>query len=355
MKKHIITALALAAVVGVGAGVGAIALRGEAKEASAGTGASKKLLLDVSATNWASKGANIYVHYWGGSSASTWPGVALENNGFGYYTAQVPDNTTGLKFHVGENWGGDCETGDLTFNESNMLWTITSQASPCTASASAVYAESTVYVLDKGHNRLQVNHYAHIYGGSHTTSWPGIPMDTVTGYSIYSATYPAENTTANFHNNEGNQTDNITLVPGKVGVLESDWSISKWISLEAAQYIDKYLMFGSVSEDDGTKGTACLTYYGNAKNAYDGLSEAAQKEVVTVNGVVERLTQWALANGKTFTVKDEVGVFGANTYSVRFEKTESDNTGIYIVAGVSVATVVAAAGIALFLKRRKQD
>lgn len=62
---------------------------------------------DNSATNW----STVKVHYWGGVSASSWPGADMEAVSGNIYKYTVADGTTGLVF----NNGGSEQSGDLTF------------------------------------------------------------------------------------------------------------------------------------------------------------------------------------------------------------------------------------------------
>ena len=61
---------------------------------------------DNSASNW----GTVKVHYWGGASQSTWPGVDMTSVGNNIYKANVPANTTGLVFNGGTD---KQKTGDL--------------------------------------------------------------------------------------------------------------------------------------------------------------------------------------------------------------------------------------------------
>ena len=308
------------------------------------------IYLDLGTTNWGSKGANIYVHYWGGDTASSWPGVALSRNDFGLYTAKVDATSTGLKFHVGENWGGDCETGDLTFNSSKMLWKLTSQASPCTASSSA-YSEKTIYVLDKNNNRLQVNHYVHAFGGSYQTTWPGISMAVESG-RIYKATIPSTVTTVIFHNNEGNQTADLSI-DGVCSVLESDWNGSKWVSLEAAKFIDNYMHFNDVSTETGGTTANCASYYSAAKTAYNALSSnAVRKEVLGVTDVQARLSNWATANHDSLDTSSGAPLAAINIPSII--NVENNGLPLTIVMAVLLISGAAVGGF-FFVRRRKEQ
>lgn len=93
MKKHIIKALALAAVVGVGAGVGAIALRGEAKEASASVGAGDKLYVKLSEgwyTDYSSYSKPAWAHIWSDGHDATDVKLSLVSDDEKLFSVDLP-------------------------------------------------------------------------------------------------------------------------------------------------------------------------------------------------------------------------------------------------------------------------
>lgn len=55
-----------------------------------------KVYWDNTSAQWATP----YVHYWGGASESTWPGIAMENVSGNTWSAIVPEGTTGLVFNA---------------------------------------------------------------------------------------------------------------------------------------------------------------------------------------------------------------------------------------------------------------
>lgn len=66
--------------------------------------------------NW----SNVYIHYWGGSQASSWPGVAMTYIGKNQYNeslyrASIPSNSTGIIF----NNGSGSQTVNITTNIAN--------------------------------------------------------------------------------------------------------------------------------------------------------------------------------------------------------------------------------------------
>ena len=61
---------------------------------------------DNSTTNW----NNVKIHYWGGTEASSWPGVDMTKHDCGHYYFALPEGTTGVVFN---NGNGD-QTNDIT-------------------------------------------------------------------------------------------------------------------------------------------------------------------------------------------------------------------------------------------------
>ena len=67
---------------------------------------------DNSATNW----STVKVHYWGGTSATSWPGKDMEAVTDSIYKCTVADGTTGLVFN---NGAGD-QSVNLTFVKGHL-------------------------------------------------------------------------------------------------------------------------------------------------------------------------------------------------------------------------------------------
>lgn len=67
---------------------------------------------DNSTTNWSS----VKIHYWGGESASSWPGVDMQMIASNIYMYTCPKGTTGVVFN---NGGGD-KTNDVTPEDNHI-------------------------------------------------------------------------------------------------------------------------------------------------------------------------------------------------------------------------------------------
>lgn len=78
-------------------------------------GTEMTIYFDNSPTNW----SDVKVHYWGGESASTWPGKSMTSTGNNIYKYVVPKGTTGLVFNNGDG----NQSGALTAID-NHIYTI---------------------------------------------------------------------------------------------------------------------------------------------------------------------------------------------------------------------------------------
>ncbi len=70
---------------------------------------------DNSETNWPVVG----IHYWGGDSATSWPGVEMKKASCGHYYFALPENTTGIIFNENKEKGdqtNDIKDGNVTHN-----------------------------------------------------------------------------------------------------------------------------------------------------------------------------------------------------------------------------------------------
>ena len=351
-KRNLFLTLGLSLTLGLGVAAGVATSLLSAKESEpveVQAAADTKIFLDLGNTGWGGKSASIYVHYWGGTTSTTWPGLALTKNEYGLYTGLVDGTSTGLKFHVGENWKNDCETGDLTFNASKMLWKLTS-GTPATAASSAV-SEKDVYVLDLYGDSLDEYHQVHAWkAGGYSTAWPGITMDLVAGTSsLYKATILGDsdkiiiNDKHGAGNNEGYQTEDLDY-SSKVFVLDEFNKTPALISVEAATFIAKYMHmdYDKRGAHGSTAGTnLCLTYYEDARDHFDALDADDKADVNSISIVKTRLADWKAA-------------YDANNASGTFvlTKQESGNNPLIIVLVSTFVIAVIAGGLLLLRKKR---
>ncbi len=101
---------------------------------------------------WNADGAHTYVHYWGGTSSTTWPGTSTTDKGNGYWEATIPANSSGFQFvrvsSSGVDWGA--KTVNLSLDsEGKNLYTLSNTAvwggNGASATASYYNNESITY------------------------------------------------------------------------------------------------------------------------------------------------------------------------------------------------------------------
>jgi len=116
IKKLSMLTLGLAMTTGICFSVSAKTSKTETTVNAATVETSRIWMVNSITASWDADGAKTYIHYWGGASSTTWPGVATiwdSSNGKSYY--DVPSGTTGFVFArcspAGEYWGA--KTVDL--------------------------------------------------------------------------------------------------------------------------------------------------------------------------------------------------------------------------------------------------
>ena len=350
-------ALAIAlSTVGVGSGVafGVASLTPENETKVVEAANNVTVYLDKADCSKIKQSGTTYCYYYGGSSSSAdWPGNAMSSSN-NLFSISIPSDTTTVIFSV-NGWGGDCQTENLSFDSSKTLWTLSTNYTNGTSQKafSTVY-QKTVYVLDKENTPLSVNQKAHVWrnGGTSagTTSWPGNTMTRVGGASshIYSTTVLGNIDRIIFHNNQGNQTGDLSI-DGVCSVLETDWDGTTWISLEAAQFIDNYMHFYDISTSNKGQTANCSSNYQNAKAAYNSLSSNdIRKEVLDVKDVSDRLAAWAEANGDS--LNSSGAVLGSRQL---FPISKKENCALLVVVLISIISSMLA--IFLILKKRKHQ
>lgn len=114
------------------------------------------------------------------------------------------------------------------------------------------------------------------------------------------------------------------------------------------QFSVTYLKMGTISTSNVEDTGACLSYYDDAKDAFDALTDE-QKEIFLTNSdfadMVARLSAWAVANNETFNPS-------TGSFSLSINAFDNDYNGITIItAVVSLITVL---GIALILIKKRR-
>jgi len=115
-------------------------------------GGTKRVYCKVNNGTWLDAGAKVNVHYWGGSSSTSWPGTSMTASGTAnVYYADIPDNSTNFVFarvnpnNSSEYWGH--KTSDLSFPVSPSsglsLYEITGSGEPSSGQWANIGFEST--------------------------------------------------------------------------------------------------------------------------------------------------------------------------------------------------------------------
>lgn len=310
--------------------------------------------LDKSDCSKLKQSGTTYCYYYGSENSSVeWPGVAMLE-AVGLCRVSIPSDASTIIFNL-NGWGGDCQTEDLAFDSSKTLWTIsTNKSDGSKQNAYDTVYRKNIYVLDKSNSPLSVTQKMHAWrndgSSAGATTWPGVDMTRVGGESshIYTAKVYGNIDRVIFNNNDGGQTANLTI-DGECSVLESDWNGTKWVSLEAAQFVDNCMHFYDVPVTDTSSTQYCSDRYQTAKTAYNALSSnEVRKEVLSINDVSDRLSAWAEANGDTLA--SDGANLGARAVIPYFEK---NNYAIIILVAVSI--VGSLFGAFLLLKKRKHQ
>ncbi len=249
-------------------------------------------------------------------------------------------------------------TYDISISMTNREWTF--RAVP-----SGVDPDDTayVYVLDKYGTLLHSNHHASTSDSrGRTMGHPGATMETYEGTNhMYKQEFWVGMESVYF-NNDGTRSisypvKGVDSKAGKCLILdgnvdgEGKWNSSTWVKPATAKFIENCLHFANYGEAELGQGD-CISqgWYSTASSSYAALSEEVKAEVCSLPYVVERLQKWAIANGKTFTITDGVGSFGAYRVDRPDYLEEGANASALIFA--SSIAIIALAGF-FFLRRKK--
>ncbi|MDE5807386.1 MAG: starch-binding protein, partial [Muribaculaceae bacterium] len=184
---------------------------------------------DNSKTNW----NTVNIHYWGGESATEWPGeVMTSQSDCGCYYYELPEGTTGVIFHNGSG----TQTDDITPVHNTMYVCTGSKQSSSSAHGHngddpipptpvdptdgfVIYFDNSVANFGKV--------MAHYWGGASASTWPGAEMRKL-DCGHYSLSLPANTTGLVVNNNDqGDQTVDITPVSGNLYLATNDMSDGK--------------------------------------------------------------------------------------------------------------------------------
>lgn len=343
---------------GGAAAVSAVALNDSNKiEVTEAAGTTTTVYLDLGGSSKFKQSGTINCHYWGGSSNSSWPGTACTKNSNNVYEASIPSNSTHVIFNL-NGWNGDCQTENLAFDSSKPLWTITSNnTNGSSQTATATVYQQTIYVLDKQNIPLSgSSKKAHLWkdGGTSVaaTTWPGSDLTRVGGSNshIYSVTTLGNINRVIFHNNEGNQTGNLSI-DGQCSVLETNWDGTKWVSLEAAQFVDGYMHLYDVPTTNVGSTANCSSNYQAARTAYNALSSnTVRKEALGVSDVSDRLSKWAKANGSTLNTN---GIPLSSSSMILPLNTKESGAKIAIIISILLAAI--STGTFFFIRRKRKE
>ena len=212
------------------------------------------------------------------------------------------------------------------------------------------YSTKAVYLLDLKGDVYNTNHYCHTFAtGKSGTSWPGVAMSKVAGSkNLYKAEINSALDNVIFNNNNDHQTDTIgSVAANDAYVVYPDNGYNK-LTLDAASFIDQYMMFETAwLDDEGTGACKASGWYSAAKSAFSAKSADEKSDILDHEPTKYRLAAWASANSDTFNV--DTGAFSRAT--IEFDSAENNTLTIVIIVSVIAATSLL--GVALIIRKRK--
>lgn len=260
-----------------------------------------------------------YVHFWGGSAASSWPGVAMTKGADGIWYAEVDATSTGILFH--NNAGTQCTdlqmptNDEVQYNYEAKAWSTYGEVIE-----TPEFAMITLYV-EVPDSWGAPN--AYFWGSANVTApgWPGNAMTHVDG-NIYSYEFPNDCTGLIF-NDGANQTIDLTI-PTDDNVLYSNlepadtkWA-GTWGPMVVAEPVDvKWQLNAGATPNDAAVDLRLITWVDSLDYAdvtFD-VTIAGENAAVSCQTVYETIN----ANGQTLTCED---LFGCDGYLVTFTITD---------------------------------
>ena len=285
------------------------------------------------------------------------------------YETSTGNSAIGITNVSGKKWSDDDSTNYAYYkcfsgtdnikvrNAGTYNVSVTCSERTLSIELSYVGAESAnISVLDLHNSRLHVTRHAHVYNATLATDFPGLEPASTNG-RIYTFSYWNVMTKVIFTNDGSNQTAEQTIQAGKCFVLYEDWS-GEWISLEAAQFIDGYMLFNSYSESQNTdpgKSENCDARWDAAVAAYNALSSnAVRKDVLSIDVVAGRLGEWAAAHGKALDLENGAQVSLPSNNLELTPVADSNNTLTIAIVAVSAISLLAVGGF-FFIRKRKEE
>lgn len=177
-----------------------------------GAGSASAENFDIYFDNTSSGWSTPYIHYWGGTSQSTWPGVAMINVSGNIWKYTVADGTTGLLFNAGD--GDATKTSDFAAVSGHLYTTAGDQGvytgdpgpdvpTPDPVPGMKIYFDNTT--------SSWASPYIHYWGGTSQSTWPGVAMQLLAD-QIWVADVAAGTTGVLFNAGDGDATKTSDFV-----------------------------------------------------------------------------------------------------------------------------------------------
>lgn len=372
--KRLFAVLALATVGGLASAIGIEKSAEKPVEpAEAYTTDSTITIYFTRPSDWGDNG--IRIHTWDeGGAGTTWESAHLMtwvwNNAYGqgvfvWHPSDSEKLYSNIKFH-NDNHGMESTTLDAPTSSTQYYYDNGWQATA--APTERIY----LYDYDNRFNG-HVNLHAWRDGASSfTTPWPGVQMTAAplagNGLVYYADVLNIYNRVIFNWNGDENKTDTISgsnndycyVLANEATVLSGKntwWDNINYVY--AHNWSQNYMKMRSISTDDNSEGTACLTTYGPAKTAYQAFvndTSGVGSEVLTqitnnFAAAKTRLAAWASANSEVFNSSNNS--FAPKQNSAIITGSESTSIAAMPIIIVMTLTVGSVAGIFFLRKKRK--
>ncbi|MDE6310763.1 MAG: starch-binding protein [Muribaculaceae bacterium] len=166
-----------------------------------------KVYWDNSATKWSTP----TIHYWGGSSESTWPGAAMTKVEGNIWMYEVPAGTTGILFNAGD--GDATKTSDFTAVADHVYTKSGDQGVYSGGGGGGgddpIVTPGTDFNVYWDNTATQwATPTIHYWGGTSTSTWPGAAMTKISraNDNIWVYKVPAGTTGILFNAGDGDAT-----------------------------------------------------------------------------------------------------------------------------------------------------